>query len=327
MKPGTFAGYLSADFPSQINMDITEFCNLACIHCPYEAVTKIKGKARRHLDVALHHKLIDEIAEIGLPACQFIRYTGDGEPLLHPDHAELLGYAVKRTGLPVNLTTNGLLLDERRARILVDHGVSVFDISLDAHLPETYAKVRVGGDLNLARANVLRLIELAGKAAHAPKVMVSFVRQPLNDGEAEAFQTFWEQAGADFVVIRRQHSCAGSMAEMAKTMWAAAGARTPCLYPWERLVIKPDGKFSFCPADWLHQAELGDIATSTVAEVWTGPAMAALRQAHCDNDYGDFPFCAQCPDWSAIRWPSEGRSYATVMREFKERKTSGGKGE
>lgn len=317
MEQYGFGGYLSAEFPSQINVDVSEFCNLLCVHCPYETVTKAKGSKRRNLDEALHTKLIDEIAEHGRPHCRFLRYTGDGEPLLHPHLPRMLAYAVERTGLPVNLTTNGLLLTEERTRALVDAGVSVFDISLDAHTPQTYAQVRVGGDLAMAQANTRRLIERIKATGASAKVVVSFVRQPLNEAEVEDFQTFWTAEGANQVVIRRRHSCAASFDDIARTMWQAAPVpRTPCLYPWERLVVKPDGQFSFCPADWMHEAEIGSLADSTVREVWQGPAMTALRAAHLGNDYRGQAFCGKCPDWSVIRWPDEGRSYATMMHEF-----------
>ena len=135
MPIGQFSEHLSAEFPSQINVDVTQFCNLACIHCPYETVTKLKGKARLNLRLDLHVKLIDEIATTGRGHCLYIRYTGDGEPLLHPNLPDMLRHAVERTGLPVNLTTNGILLTEQRAEQLVDAGVSVIDISIDAYRP------------------------------------------------------------------------------------------------------------------------------------------------------------------------------------------------
>jgi len=311
-----FGGYLSAEFPSQINVDVSEFCNLLCIHCPYETVTKVKGSKRRNLDEALHTKLIDEIAEHGRPHCRFLRYTGDGEPLLHPRLSHMLAYAVERTGLPVNLTTNGLLLNEERSRALLEARISVFDISLDAHTPETYAKVRVGGDLIVAQANTRGLIKRIKDTGALAKVVVSFVCQPLNEAEVDSFKAFWTAEGADQVVIRRRHSCAASFQDIAQAMWQAAPARTPCLYPWERLVVKPDGRFSFCPADWMHEAEIGSLTESSVREVWQGPTMAALRAAHLANDYQGHGFCGKCPDWSVIRWPDEGRSYATMMHEF-----------
>ncbi|MFN0044658.1 MAG: radical SAM/SPASM domain-containing protein, partial [Alphaproteobacteria bacterium] len=312
-----FDSYLTVEFPSQINVDVTEFCNLACVHCPYEQVTRIKGAKRVHLDEALHAKLIGEIAAEGGGRCNYLRYTGDGEPLLHPRLSALLADAAARSGIQVALTTNGLLLDEERTNALLDAGVSVFDVSLDAHTPETYAQVRVHGTLSLAIANVRGLIAANAKRGRPARIMVSFVVQLLNRHEAEAFDAFWKSEGVDFVVLRRQHSCAGEMSAVATAMRAAAPSpRTPCLYPWERLVLKPDGSVVFCPADWHHEGAVGHLASETIRDIWTGPKMQALRRAHLGNDFSSHHLCGQCPDWQAIHWPWQGRSYASVMREF-----------
>lgn len=317
MTIGAFDSYLSAAFPSQINVDITMFCNLACIHCPYETVTKLKGKGRQNLAVELHTKLIDEIASVGKGHCKFLRYTGDGEPLLHPHLSEMIAYAFKKTALPINVTTNGMLLTEERARALIEAGVGVFDVSIDAHSQETYAQVRVKGEIDVTYECTHRLIRLAKEYGGTTKVMVSFVRQPLNLHEAEPFEAYWKAAGADFVVMRNLHSCAGNVPDMSAKLWATAPTpRKPCLYPWERMVLKADGELTYCPADWKHIANIGNFRDTSIAEIWTGPVMQALRKAHLSGDFSAHSFCGGCPDWSVIKWPSEGRSYATVMHEF-----------
>ena len=50
------------------------------------------------------------------------------------------------------LTTNGTTMVEKRIERIIASGVQVVDVSIDALTPETYAKVRVGGDLNVTRA-------------------------------------------------------------------------------------------------------------------------------------------------------------------------------
>lgn len=321
MTVGQFGGYLSATFPSQINVDCTMFCNLACIHCPYVTVTKLKGAGRQNLSVQLHTKLIDEIATTGKGHCRFLRYTGDGEPLLHPHLAEMIAYAYERTGLPINVTTNGMLLTEQRARALIEAGVSVFDVSIDAHSQEVYGQVRVKGVLATTYECTHRLIDLVKEYGGRCKVMVSFVKQPLNIHEADDFEAYWKAAGADFVVMRNLHSCAGNSEDMAAVMWETAPSpRKPCLYPWERMVIKADGEITYCPADWKHIANIGNYADTTMAAIWQGDAMKALREAHLSRNFSNHSFCGQCPDWQVIKWPDEGRSYATVMHEFQAEK-------
>ena len=327
MAIGEFGDYLSAAFPSQINIDCTMFCNLACIHCPYETVTKLKGKGRQNLSLELHTKLIDEIATAGQGHCRFLRYTGDGEPLLHPHLAEMIAYAFERTKLPINVTTNGMLLTEERTRALIAAGVSVFDVSIDAHSQDVYGRVRVKGTLSVTHECTHRLIRLAKEAGGRAKVMVSFVKQPENIHEAEAFEAYWKAAGADFVVLRNLHSCAGNFPAKAGELWAnAPKVRKPCLYPWERMVLKADGELTFCPADWKHIANIGNYNDVSISDLWQGEAMQALRQAHLSGDFSRHSFCGACPDWSVIKWPNEGRSYATVMHEFHKDKVPPGQG-
>lgn len=205
-----FQKHLSSEFPSQIIVDSTQFCNLACIHCPHPNFVKTDAYSGSHLDIELHKKMVDEVATDGFGICQYIRYTANGETLIHPKFDEMIEYAGKYCKTRINITTNGVLLTGKKAKKLLEAGVNVFDISLDAFSDETYSKVRVKGDLSKVRANVLNLITLIKERNYDAKLVVSFVEQPLNSHETKQFEDFWNKAGADFVVIRRLHSAGGA---------------------------------------------------------------------------------------------------------------------
>jgi len=313
-----FQKHLSPEFPSQIVVDVTQYCNLACIHCPHSEFVKSKAFSGANLDTELHKKLIDEVATDGLGICQYLRYTAHGEPLLHPKIEEMLEYACKNSKTKINVTTNGMLLTESKAKKLLDIGVDVFDISIDAFTNETYSKIRINGDLDKTRANVLGLINLIKKYHYKTKVVVSFVEQPLNTHEALDFEKFWKGKGIDYVVIRKLHSAGGAKKEIKLKMDKAFRkiSRKPCVYPWERLVLTPSGTIGFCPADWKHESQIADFKNHTIKEIWKGDYMKRLREAHLKNDFSGFDFCEQCPDWVYTRWPGEGRAYMDMMKEL-----------
>ena len=210
-----FGGRLTAEFPSQIIMDITEVCNLACTHCPHPVFAKSEHYAGRHLDMALNEKMIEEVRQHGQGRTQYIRYTSNGEPLVHPHGYDLIQAAVDHSGVYVTLTTNGKIMNERRTQRLLESGVHLIDISIDAFKPETYAKIRVKGDLAVTRENVLRLIGWVRESKAKTKVVVSFVEQPQNTLEVADFERYWKDQGADYVVIRRLHSHSGSVIKVA----------------------------------------------------------------------------------------------------------------
>ena len=89
-----FYDRLKAEFPSQVIVDLTEVCNLACIHCPHPEFKKSEHYAARYLDPDLNTKMVDEVRTSGKGHTQYIRYTGEGEPLIHPRCYDLLEYAV-----------------------------------------------------------------------------------------------------------------------------------------------------------------------------------------------------------------------------------------
>lgn len=310
-----FQERLSADFPSQICVDIAEVCNLACRHCPHPAFKLSPHYAARYLAPTLNHKLVTEVAQ-AQGVCQYIRYTSNGEPLIHPQAYDMLQDAVDHAGVFVTLTTNGTIMNEKRTRRLLASGLHMVDISLDAHLPETYARIRKGGDLDTTRANVLRLLEWRDKGQHSTRVVVSFIEQPDNSAEIEAFRNFWQSAGADAVVIRQLHTAAGAVGQPVASMRTSINKRRPCLYPWERLTLNARGQLAFCPVDWFHQSEIPDFAQHSIREVWQGSQMQALREAHLQNAFAQHPFCGNCPDWALTRWPGEGRVYADLVADL-----------
>jgi MoaA/NifB/PqqE/SkfB family radical SAM enzyme len=313
-----FYDRLKVEFPSQILMDITEVCNLACVHCPHPDFKRSHHYAARYLDPVLNSKMVDEVRQHGKGLTQYIRYASNGEPLVHPKAYDMIQEAVERSGVYVTITTNGTIMNEKRTRKLLDAGVHMVDISIDAFRPETYAQIRVGGDLEVTRTNVLNLMRWVRESRAKTKVVVSYVEQPQNQAETAEFDRYWKEQGADFVVVRRLHSCSGAKIELASIRRKSnmEVARRPCLYPWERIVVNARGDLSFCPSDWVHGSRIADYRDTTILETWGGEFYHRLREAHLGNDYAAHRFCGQCPDWRATRWPGEGRSYADMVEEF-----------
>jgi MoaA/NifB/PqqE/SkfB family radical SAM enzyme len=315
----TFRDGLSSEFPSQLILDITEVCNLACVHCPQPVFKKSKYYAKRYLSAELNEKMVREVRDEAEGHCKYIRYTSNGEPLVHPDGYKMIKYAVDNANTFVCLTTNGTIMNERKTRKLLDSGIHMIDISLDAFLPETYSKIRVGGNLEKTRDNVLRLLDWVRRDNLNTKVLVSFVEQPENTEEIEDFKEYWTEQGATKVLIRRLHSAAGAVENIAKQMHHdfKDEERYPCLYPWERLTLDAKGHLSFCPTDWKYKATFADYRETTIKEAWQGEFLRELRSAHVRNNFSCHKFCGQCPDWKQTRWPGEGGRYANVIEDLK----------
>jgi MoaA/NifB/PqqE/SkfB family radical SAM enzyme len=108
--------------PLLLHVDITNRCNLRCRHCD---VWRFKKK--KDLDYVIYKRLIDESSALGL---KFVAISG-GEPLLHKDLLKFISCS-KRRGMYVNLSTNGVLINDA---IISDFKKSKLDsitVSLDS---------------------------------------------------------------------------------------------------------------------------------------------------------------------------------------------------
>ena len=319
MKYG-FQSHLTESFPSQVMVDITEVCNLGCIHCTHPAFKLSEVYQKSMLDPELNKKMIDEVSENGLNLTKYIRYTSNGEPLVHPKSYEMLQYAVENSGTKVTLTTNGTLLNEKKMKKLLSTGLHMIDISIDAFSNEIYKKVRVGGNLNVTRKNVLRLLELNDEVGHKTKIIVSFVEQKENSHEIESFKEFWNRHSVDEVLIRKLHTNSGSVQnenfDKIDQLSDKKNNRRPCLYPWERVVLTAKGKLSFCPTDWFGKTVVHDFRETTIKKVWSGEFYKDLRNQHLSNNFNN-QFCKQCPDWCNTSWPQDDqKSYADLVEKI-----------
>ena len=72
-----FNGRLKEEFPSQVMVDITEVCNLACIHCTHPHFKESDVYAKAMLDPELNSKMVNEVAKFGKEKTVYIRYTSN----------------------------------------------------------------------------------------------------------------------------------------------------------------------------------------------------------------------------------------------------------
>ncbi len=120
--------------PEMVAWEITRRCNLTCPHC----YTAASGKDFPELSTQECRAIIDDLIALGTVT---IGWTG-GEPLLRDDLEELMIYARDKGGIKSGVTTNGVLLDEKRAHCLKQAGVDSLQISLDGSTAERNHRIR-----------------------------------------------------------------------------------------------------------------------------------------------------------------------------------------
>ena len=120
------ASSASAYTAYSVSWNLTQRCNLECAHCYMSA--HAGADTRGELTTAECRRVMDEIATVNPNV--FLILTG-GEPLLRRDIWDVAGYAADKKFTTV-FGTNGVLLREREAKLMRQHGVLGASISLDS---------------------------------------------------------------------------------------------------------------------------------------------------------------------------------------------------
>jgi radical SAM protein with 4Fe4S-binding SPASM domain len=162
--------------PTELQLEVTGACNLACRMCLVRYRPRL-GRTEGRMDARAAVRLLDD-----LPGLRRLTLQGLGEPLLVPDLEELVAVASAR-GIVVGFNTNGTLLSARRAAALADAGLGWLHVSVDGARPETYAWVRDGADLRTVAANVKGAVRVFARRPDPPRLSLVTVAMRRNIAE------------------------------------------------------------------------------------------------------------------------------------------------
>lgn len=127
--------------PLYVAWQITNECNLACLHCIEESGP---GKAfADELDAAQVFAILDQLMDHDVP---YLSFSG-GEPMLHPQFFEMVERVCAR-GAQLKIETNGHYLSVENCERMKELGVKAVQVSLDGASARTFNRMRVRGDFD-----------------------------------------------------------------------------------------------------------------------------------------------------------------------------------
>jgi tungsten cofactor oxidoreducase radical SAM maturase len=179
----------------KVYLEATTRCNLHCRTC----VRNAWEEPLEDMPPATFDRVVAQLQD--LPQLREVVFGGYGEPFVHPHILDYLA-TVKDLGLKVTVSTNGVLLDEKRADALVQLGVDVVSVSLDGTDPSTYDDVRQGADLRAVLGNVETLNQVKAKrGTTAPRLWIEFVALRRNVADLANMPDLARRLGANRILV------------------------------------------------------------------------------------------------------------------------------
>jgi len=128
---------MDLDAPLFITWDLTQVCDLNCLHCFEEAGHKLPNELTKDEKMAF----CKQIVELKVP---YVAFSG-GEPLLDRDFFTVCEF-LRKYNVSLKVETNGQSIDHQVANRFAEPGFRSVQVSVDAATPQIFEKLRLKGN-------------------------------------------------------------------------------------------------------------------------------------------------------------------------------------
>ncbi|UCC38734.1 MAG: SPASM domain-containing protein [Candidatus Aminicenantes bacterium] len=300
-KIGTKFKPKAFNLPLMVLLEPVFYCNFSCIHCPYSIISNKPEFKKSFMDFDLYKKIIDEISQFNNVT---LRPFDRGEALFNPQLSQMIKYAKEKGIKNIWLNTNGSILTSQKSKELLESGLDLLEVSIDAFTEDTFSKIKGvdGKILRKVKKNTIEYFRLKNKLYpddSTKKLIVSFVESEINTSEKDAFIKFWKNY-SDRVRVRPFHQHGRLIKENLRTKKKKKEKveRLPCSILWKRVSIDYCGNLRFCELDWENKGIMGSVKNSSIKEIWTSKEYKRLRRLHTDKRFSEIPLCSICESYN-----------------------------
>jgi MoaA/NifB/PqqE/SkfB family radical SAM enzyme len=268
--------------PHILNLELTNDCNLRCIHCFRNKMNRDIG----YMDINIFRRLIDEISSYPVA---FIRMIGRGEPAIHPDLKQIMEF-LKGMKIKVEFCTNGIIFERYPPEEILEWNIDLLDVSVDGTNRESYNKIRKNGDYDLLRKNISNFYYTRNKLKRSsPKINIRNVIFPGTTREhIEEFKINWRSV-SDMVIFNEFNPLVRSGVNSRENIRCRSDIFFTAYIRW-------DGRIAKCAHQGIYEEEqyIGDLNSDDLRVIWNKPELRELRSLNYKRDYDKMPVCRQC---------------------------------
>ncbi|MFX0196560.1 MAG: radical SAM/SPASM domain-containing protein [Candidatus Hodarchaeota archaeon] len=271
--------------PRSLGIEVTNSCNLRCIMCHREVMTREVG----FMDFDLFKECARQGIEMGVKMIVPFNY---GESLLHPKLVDMVEYVKslsKETLVKIN--TNGMLMAKEYAKALVNAGIDEITFSLEGCTKESHEKIAKGSNYERILANLMNLIDVK-KENGKPQIRVCMVRMEETASEMKQFIRKWRPL-VDNIGISDVNTGYGTLKDR-RIEKRPVERRVPCRELWLKLQVLWNGEITVCCIDYDGKLQIGKVPDDSLHELWVGTRLQRLREIHRGRHFDKIPMCNKC---------------------------------
>ncbi|OGF47558.1 MAG: radical SAM protein [Candidatus Firestonebacteria bacterium RIFOXYA2_FULL_40_8] len=276
-------------------------CNFKCNYCVFSVNPEKRGfiSDKVIMDLMLYKKCVDDMSKFP-EKIKVLRFVGIGEPLLHKDIVEMIGYTVKKNvALKVELLTNASLLTSEMSDALIERGLSRLVVSLQGTSKEIYEEVcGIKIDFNKFIDNLKYFYENKQSTEMYLKIVDTALKG--EDDKKKYFKLFGDicdtiavehtvpiHSGIDYKDILTDDR------EKMTQFGLPVEELDICSQPFFTMQINPDGKVVPCYS-FEYPGIMGDCNNEALNDIWNGKIFTEFRMKMLSGIKNTGEVCKNC---------------------------------
>ena len=266
--------------PFVIQVEPSGFCNLKCVFCPVNDEHVQTYLKKDTMALQTFQNMTDQCAHFP-QTIKVLRFIGIGEPMLNKKLPEMIAYAKQSDAFhTIEVTTNGTLLKPELSDRLIQAGLDVLKISLEAIDDGRFYEISgVNVSVEKIKGNIRYFYENRRDCVVYIKTTDAAVK-----GEIEK-QAFFTEYGVicNYIFVENVTNIWPEYnvktAQRNKTRYGRneSHEKPVCVQPFKLLSVTADGEVFPCCADWKRQLSLGNLHDTPLLEIWRGSKLLQLR--------------------------------------------------
>lgn len=285
--------------PFVVYIEPTNLCNFRCQFCPTadKPLLRRVGRPNGSMPLELLRKIVSDLAAFGtrLRLCSLYK---DGEPLLHPDFPEMVR-CLKQANVADRIwtKTNGSLLAPELNQELIDAGLDMICISVEAVSSEGYRKISGANiDYQQFRENVRDLYQRRRRC----EIYVKIADYGQGQAKLDQFYADFQPISTKIAVEKLMGWSYSSVKDFTLGTHPTTYDGLPftpkevCSYPFYVMAINFNGTVSLCGNDWSHSTVVGDASRESLREIWEGERLFEFRRMLLEGRRKENRACGDC---------------------------------
>lgn len=290
--------------PWSIAVEPTTSCNLRCPECPSGLRSFTRPTGMMSNDTL--EKLLAELHEHLL----YMTLYFQGEPYLNPQFLQSVRLANEHK-IYTATSTNGHFLTPQAAEETIASGLNRLIISMDGTDQETYAKYRIGGNLDKVKEGIGHLVAARKKLKRSnPYIILQFILFEHNLHQRQEVIHLAKDLGVDKLEFKTAqvydfekgspliptNEALGRYKRLENGQFSIKNKQlNKCWKMWHSCVMTWDGNIVPCCFDKDAKYTMGNIHNSSFRDIWNGQHYLNFRSRLLANRR-EIDICTNCSE-------------------------------